>query len=147
MKKSLFYEFIIGILLFPSFSLASLVDYQDIFKEVNQERTKVGISEVISDKVLNRVAEEHLQDMIKYDYWAHTNPVTSQKFYSYFSVRNSPEQYKYIGEILARNFPTSESLVAGWMNSPTHKAVILNSNYKKTGVAISNGVVVQVFSN
>jgi hypothetical protein len=49
--------------------------------------------------------------------------------------------YEYImaGENLAVNFLESEAVNTAWMNSPTHKANLLNKNYEQIGIGIAQG--------
>ena len=61
----------------------------------------------------------------------HTRPdgtscftVLDQNGINYFSA----------GENIAMGYPTSESVVNGWMNSSGHKANILNSSFTHIGV-------------
>lgn len=150
MNKPLTTLIFLGILLFPSFSFASAVTPENILRLVNHERSLAGISDVAQDNALSEVASKRIQDMIQYNYWAHTNPVTNMRYRDFFpeiGENYAGPKYWYRGEILGRNFKTSESLVNGWMNSPTHKHAMLNGVYTKTGIAVSNGMVVQLFSN
>ncbi|NMB56617.1 hypothetical protein GYA19_01610, partial [Candidatus Beckwithbacteria bacterium] len=39
----------------------------------------------------------------------------------------------------AKDFDNAKDLVAAWMNSPNHKANILNSNYQDIGIAVVMG--------
>ena len=39
------------------------------------------------------------------------------------------------GENIAQGYATVEDAVNGWMNSPGHRANILNSAYQRTGIA------------
>ena len=47
------------------------------------------------------------------------------------------------GENLAKGFATTEGAVSGWMNSPTHKANIVDSGFNTMSVAVYriNGVL------
>lgn len=45
-----------------------------------------------------------------------------------------------LGEIIAAGYATAESVVAGWMNSPGHKANILDASFKVAGVGLVSGV-------
>jgi uncharacterized protein YkwD len=44
-----------------------------------------------------------------------------------------------IGENVAYGFPTPKSVVKAWMNSPGHRANILNCSFKHTGVGLASG--------
>ena len=42
--------------------------------------------------------------------------------------------YKLAGENIARGHKTPAEVVTGWMNSTSHRAAILNSNYTHMGI-------------
>jgi hypothetical protein len=77
--------------------------------------------------------------MFSENYWAHVSPSGIQPWY-WFAQANYP--YTYAGENLAKDFDTSAGTVQGWMNSPGHKANILNVNYTQVGFAVQNGTLV-----
>ena len=57
--------------------------------------------------------------------------------------------YKTAGENIAGNSSNSEAVTA-WMNSPGHKANILNSSFNYTGIGVVKGskygkIYVQIF--
>ena len=54
--------------------------------------------------------------------------------------------YSGAGENLSRNYYTPPSIVRAWVNSPTHKANILDTRFIDTCIAESNGHVVQIFA-
>ena len=41
------------------------------------------------------------------------------------------------GENIAFNYPTTDAVMTGWMNSPGHRANILGADYTEIGVGIS----------
>ncbi len=45
--------------------------------------------------------------------------------------------YAWLGENIAFNYPDAPSVVAAWMNSPEHRANILDPNYTDIGVSIA----------
>src|SRR5688572_3355425 len=49
--------------------------------------------------------------------------------------------YEYAGENLAHGFDTSTGVVAGWMNSSSHRDNMLDGSYHDIGVAQANGVI------
>ena len=59
--------------------------------------------------------------------------------------------YMAAGENIAYGQRTPQEVVTGWMNSPGHRANILNSNFHKIGIGVyqSNGVIYwsQLFTN
>ena len=45
--------------------------------------------------------------------------------------------YAWLGENIAFNYPDAPSVVNAWMNSPEHRANILNPNYTDIGVSFA----------
>ena len=121
-----------------------------IIVETNKVRTVEGLSPVSANAKLDLAASEKLNDMVRNGYFAHVSP---EGVSPWFWMTEAGYQYTYAGENLALGFADSESTVAGWMNSPSHKANLLNGNYTEIGVATGkadlNGVsgilVVQMF--
>lgn len=56
--------------------------------------------------------------------------------------------YSYLsaGENLANGFRTDKGLVKAWLNSPSHKANVVNPLFTKTGIGISGKYIVQLFA-
>jgi len=76
--------------------------------------------------------------MFAQNYWAHVAPDGTQPWQF---ISESGYAYQSAGENLARDFSDEKKLMAGWLNSPTHKANILNGNFSETGVAILDGEI------
>lgn len=45
-------------------------------------------------------------------------------------------EYSYLGENIACNYPTSAAVVQGWMDSPGHRANILDPKFQEMGIAV-----------
>lgn len=120
----------------------------NIFNAINWERYKLGINLLKRQTSLDVIAQMKLQDMQDYNYWAHDNPVTGKKFYKWFADKNGQYYYLYTGEILALDYTTVQDVIKGWINSPTHYAVITNQNrhYTDVGIAVSGNLVVVEFA-
>lgn len=54
-------------------------------------------------------------------------------------------KYRYIGEDMAKDYGDNQSIINAWLNSPTHKDVLLNCTYRESGVGRSGNIVVQLF--
>jgi len=110
----------------------------NIIKFTNQERIDNGnLLPLKENLTLNLSAGKKLQDMFSKQYFEHISP-------SGVGVSELGEQFGYdyilIGENLALgNFKNDQDLVNAWMDSPGHKANILNSHYTEIGVAVGSG--------
>ena len=49
-------------------------------------------------------------------------------------MRSFGISYRTAGENIAKGYQSPEAVVRGWMNSPGHRANILNSSYTHIGV-------------
>jgi len=105
----------------------------------NQARSSNGLPALRMDSRLNSSAQAKAQNMFAEDYWAHVSPSGIQPWYWFTQANYS---YKYAGENLANDFDTSAGVMDGWMNSPGHRANILNVNYVDVGFAVVNGTLV-----
>jgi hypothetical protein len=87
--------------------------------------------------------------MVKNQYFAHTSPDGVSPWHWF---KSAGYNYKYAGENLAIGFYESEEVYNAWLNSPSHRANIVNPNYTQVGTAVLSGydqngtiVVVQEF--
>lgn len=149
--KSNFLLVLIGIYLlnqsiikFISFTKPGILGYsseitaQKVLEQTNSERQKLGLSPYQYNATLSESATKKAQDMFANNYWAHTSP-TGTTPWDFFKTVNY--QYSVAGENLARDFYDTDSLMKAWMNSPTHRANIVNDKYQEIGIGVVNGVL------
>lgn len=103
---------------------------------VNQERSKAGLSPLQMDASLSNVARLKSQDMRDNKYFSHTSPTYGSPF---DMMKKFGISYRYAGENIAAGQRTPEEVVQAWMNSPGHKANILNDKYTNIGVGYASG--------
>ncbi|MEV7990419.1 sigma-70 family RNA polymerase sigma factor [Streptomyces sp. NPDC086077] len=103
---------------------------------VNKERSAAGCGPLSQDGQLNEAAQGHSQDMAARDFFDHTNPDGADP-----GQRTTAAGYNWstYGENIARGQQTPEAVMDSWMNSPGHRANILNCSFKDIGVGIHNG--------
>ncbi len=92
---------------------------------VNQERAAQGLSALTWSSGLEKDAQVRAQECEQS--FSHTRPNGTD----WWTV-DSNLMY---GENLAYNYNDASSVVAAWMASPTHKANIMNGQYKTIGIA------------
>lgn len=138
-------------------SLPKTVFFADVarsalFSLTNQEREASGLSSLQESTKLNEVAQQKANDMLANDYFAHYSPTGISPWHWF---KNVGYGYQAAGENLAIGFADSEELVDAWIDSPSHRANILNTHFQETGIAVLTGqfngsettVVVQVFGS
>ena len=106
-----------------------------LWADTNQQRLANGFGNLQLNTQLNIAAQSKANDMAARDYWSHNTP-DGKTPWSFIS--NAGYNYQTAGENLAYGFDTASDTLAGWMNSPEHKANILNSSYKDVGFGIIN---------
>lgn len=115
---------------------------------LNADRAARGLAPLRLSLQLSRLAENYARDMIKRNYFSHTNPEGLSPFER---MRRQNIPFNYAGENLAFNVSIAAAEQA-FMNSPGHKANILDTHYTQVGVGVltsPNGsvYVVQEFSD
>lgn len=119
-----------------------------MFSLVNQEREKQGIALLSWDPDIVPVARAHAEDMWKRKYFSHYSPEGKDVG---DRLQAAHINYTLAGENLALA-PTLQTAHQGLMNSPGHRANILETRFKKMGIGvIDNGyygkMFVQVFTD
>ncbi len=117
---------------------ASQISPAEIVRLTNERRAQTGAPAVKLDTQLSAAAAQKAADMFAKNYWAHVSPSGTQPW---FFITSAGYSYRFAGENLARDFSDPASVVAAWMNSPTHKDNLLNSRYQDIGVAVVDGTL------
>jgi uncharacterized YkwD family protein len=98
---------------------------------VNEARAENGLSPLTLSGELSDIARLKSQDMHDNNYFDHTSPTYGDPFEMLTSFGVS---YRAAGENIAVGYATPEAVVDAWMNSPGHRANILNASYTQIGV-------------
>jgi uncharacterized protein YkwD len=108
---------------------------QEMFRRVNTERAKAGLQFLEFDNSLRDVARAHSDDMFRRGYFSHYTPEGLSPF---DRMNNAHITYTYAGENLALA-PSTQLAMQGLMNSPGHRANILNPSFHKIGIGVIDG--------
>lgn len=116
----------------------SFLTQRGVVEQTNLQRLSNGLPELKENHVLNTMAQAKLNDMLQKQYFEHYSPAGD-------GVENIAENFGYnfilIGENLAMgNFESDKILVQAWMDSPGHRANILNTGYSEVGIAVQKGI-------
>ena len=97
----------------------------------NAERAKAGCGPLSVNATLTAVAQAHSQDMATNDYFDHNSQDGRTPF-----DRMTAAGYRYstAAENIAAGQRTPQDVMTAWMNSPGHRANILNCALKEIGV-------------
>lgn len=130
----------------PATTSSGTADEQKAFNLLNADRAQNGLPALKWNGRLAGLAEKYGQDMINRHYFSHYNPEGQSPF---DRMQAAGISYSYAGENLAINTSVNTAEQA-FMNSPGHRANILNANYTEVGLGVrydSNGsaYVVQEF--
>jgi len=106
---------------------------QQVFTLVNQARAQAGCKPLINDPRLATAAQQHSDDMANRNYFSHTTPegVT-------FDKRETNAGYPSPGgENIAQGQTSAQQVMTDWMNSPGHRANILNCAFVAIGIGLN----------
>lgn len=115
---------------------ASVSTTAQIVALVNKQRAAAGCGALTEDAQLTDAAQRHSDDMAARNFFEHTNPDgvgPGQR------VTDAGYRWSAYGENIARGQQTPQSVMESWMNSPGHRANILNCSFKNIGVGIHKG--------
>lgn len=107
-----------------------------IVELTNDERQVESLGTLKRSSVLDTAAKLKAQDMAKNEYFAHYSP---KGISPWFWFGEAKYNFVHAGENLAIHFTDSSDVVTAWMDSPTHKANIMNGNYTEIGVGTAEG--------
>ena len=115
---------------------SSAITTANIIALTNQSREGSGLKDLSENTQLDAAATAKAADMLAKGYFAHVTP-DGRTPWDFITTAG----YNYIsaGENLAVNFTEAENVEDAWMNSPGHRANILNASFQEIGIGISQG--------
>jgi hypothetical protein len=102
----------------------------------NTDRSSNHVGTLIENPALTAIAQAKANDMAKKGYFAHTSPEGKSPWYWF---TQGGYVFSYAGENLAVDFSDSADVERAWMNSPTHRANLLNQHFTEIGIATAVG--------
>src|SRR6478735_6497592 len=107
----------------------------------NVERAAAGCAPLVVDERLTAAAQLHSEDMLAQGYFDHTSLDGRSPW-----DRAKAQGYENPGaENIAKGQATAEDVVRAWMDSPGHRANILNCDLQEIGVGHADRVWTQLF--
>lgn len=117
-------------------------DREQLLEAINAQRAAAGIAPLARSVKLDASAQAKADAEVRLNFFAHDDPDGSPPWH-YFT--GAGYAYTYAGENLSKDYDPAQAVDA-WMNSPTHRANILNPHYTETGFAIEGPYIVEHFA-
>ena len=111
-------------------------------KLINEQRAKNGLKPLTISEELSVKARVKSTDMLENNYFSHNSPTYGSPF---ALMKALGIEYRSAAENIAMGYRTAEAVVNAWMNSPSHRANILSSNYTSMGIGHVDGYWTQWF--
>ncbi|MEJ0073611.1 MAG: CAP domain-containing protein [Candidatus Saccharibacteria bacterium] len=111
---------------------ATSISAQVLLEETNDSRVSAHEDALQLNDQLTAAAQAKANDMANRDYWSHVTPDGKQPW---SFIDTTGYQYEAAGENLAYGFGTSDQVMTAWINSPDHKANIMDPDYQDVGFA------------
>ncbi|HVX23833.1 MAG TPA: CAP domain-containing protein [Candidatus Saccharimonadales bacterium] len=106
-----------------------------LLANTNADRVLDNEQPLTIDSQLTDAAQAKAEDMVSKDYWSHNAP-SGRTPWSFITAAGY--QYQAAGENLAYGFNGATAVVTAWMNSPEHRANILDVNYQNVGFGVAS---------
>ncbi len=108
----------------------------EVVRLTNRERMSRGLGALAVDARLSQAAHVHSADMARRNFFAHECPSGTQAWDRAVAAGYT---YRKIAENIAAGQQTPAQVVEGWMNSPGHRANILDGELTQIGVGYVTG--------
>lgn len=102
----------------------------------NEDRTDSDLGTLTVSPVLEEAARMKAEHMAENEYFAHVSPDGVDPWYWFYRAGYS---FASAGENLAINFSDSKDVNRAWMDSPGHRANIMNGKFTEIGIAAVQG--------
>jgi uncharacterized protein YkwD len=115
---------------------------QTALDRINALRRQAGAAPLRLNSALNAAAQGHARDMAVNNYFSHTSRDGRTAGDRITAAGYSWQTY---GENIAWGYSSWSTAITGWMNSPGHRANMLNPRFKEIGLGVNNRYYVQDF--
>ena len=108
----------------------------------NGHRVGLGCPALRWDGATAGVAQAHAEDMVRRNFFSHTNPDGQSPF---DRLRAAGVTYMAAAENIAYGYTTAAGVLEAWLSSEGHRRNLENCRYTHHGVGLRNGKWVHVF--
>jgi len=105
-----------------------------VVRHVNDVRARHDLGRLRASRALSRAADRHTRDMLRRDFFDHTSSDGTpfdRRVRRYADARTVGETLAALG----RRRGGAAAVVRMWMDSPPHRAVLLDSGFRRIGLA------------
>jgi uncharacterized protein YkwD len=108
-----------------------------VLQLVNLERGEADLPPVVLNPSLSKIADDYACRMIENDFFGHRDPAGGHGP----GERAIAGRYAFyaIGENLAAGQETPTEVMKVWMQSPSHRAIILDERWTEIGISVRHG--------
>lgn len=109
---------------------------RQMLSRVNAERRRRDLSTLAPSSVLDHVAQEYADDMLRRSHYGHVDPegLTVRE-----RVLAGGYPLRFVAENLASGQPTVDEVMEAWMKSEAHRENILSKVYSEAGFGLAIG--------
>ncbi|RJQ13473.1 CAP domain-containing protein [Candidatus Parcubacteria bacterium] len=122
--------------IFPGTNFLSAILPDALVRQTNETRETANLSSLKTNPLLEQAAKLKAEDMASRGYFSHNTPdgLTPWHWLEVVGYR-----FGAAGENLAVNFIDSADVTKAWIDSPSHRANILNNGFTEIGIATAKG--------
>ena len=106
----------------------------EVIRLINLKREENGIPNLIQQTQLTQAAKSHSEDMACANFFSHISPVFGDLD---SRLDNQSYTFENIGETIAAGFESPEEVAGSWLESPSHRGILLSSDYSQIGVGFA----------
>lgn len=124
---------------------------KELFDAINREREKAGLQKLVLDKKISYLAEIRVYEQYNEKFHGHIRP-NGNRFSTIFFEYGYTD-CSHVGEVIAiiKTGYSVKKTVELFLNSPSHKEIILKPDWTKSGLAINTDgqgtyYVIQLFA-
>ena len=104
---------------------------QKVVDLVNEARAEEGLDSLVVNSQLDQAADLHTDEMVQAGYMSHRLPGEARLG---DRVSETGYDWRRVGENVAAGYITPEDVVDAWLESPGHRANILNPQFTEIGI-------------
>ncbi len=116
--------------------LGQSVESSVLIDLTNETRLKYGATPLLKNYKLEQASLLKANDMVENQYFSHNSPSGVSPWYW---IKKAGYNFIYAGENLAIDFVQSKDVEDAWLESPSHRANILNDKFTDVGISTKLG--------